>query len=502
MTEGRDQGARSRTWLTLPRWLALCALGLGFLILTALLRGTPEDIGWYLWHVVPGVAVVVFCATALGRRVGTTVLLAYAAVLPTLTLLVGFGLVDPWADGVRVQLFTDNPNLLGADLVAVTLTAMVVRPRLPWALWLPLVAMAVVLTGSRTGLFALGLASSIWLLSPWLLWRSRMVILGGAVVVAMLLVFASSQYRLEDASANLLRVSTTFSDSLWNDRFAASFNVERGATRGPVARSTADRLTASTTDHVLTVYQSGERAVDGGAYVASVYLRSETPQRVVLSSHLSRTTCEVHDVWQRCFTPPGVGDGRLMAQFRLEVQSAGDGYDLFAFGPQLERSHSPTAYSPTGVAPLPRQVIDRFVVPNRDQLQPDPRWSAMTDAYAVFLMSPLAGVGQARLASLFSNDNGGTPISAAHHAHNLVLHRLAADGLFGALAWLLLVGSLTLALVVHTRWLGVPWLTGIVVLNLVDMTLFHSGSYFAAAIVCGVVAGTFWQRPTRMTTQG
>ena len=502
MAEGRNHKLPERRWLTLSRWLALSALGLGVLLLTALLRGTPEDIGWYLWHVLPAVAVVALCATTVGRLVTTVALITYAAALPLLTLLVGVGAIDPWHDGVRLQLFTDNPNLLGADLVAVTLAAMVVRPRLPWAFWLPLVALAVVFTGSRTGLFALGLASSIWLFSPWLRFRSRLILLGGAVVVALVLAGASSQYRLEDASANLLRVSTTFSDPSWNTRFAASFSVERHATRGPIAGTTAERLTASTSDHVLTVHQSGERSVAGTAYVASVYLRSDTPQRVVLSSHLSRTTCDVRDEWQRCFTPPGVGDGRLMAQFRLEVQDAGDGFDLFAFGPQLERSYSPTAYSATGVAPLPRQLIDRFVVPSRDQWLPDPRWQAMTDAYAVFLMSPWVGVGQAPLASFFSIDNAATPVPTAHHAHNLFLHRLAADGLLGALAWLLLVAPLIYALVVHARLVGFPWLVGIVTLNLVDMTIFHSGSYFGAAIACGVMAGMFWQRSTRLATEG
>ena len=495
MAEEPRRAPRDHLWLTPQRWLSLCALSLGLLILSALLRGAREDIGWYLWHVLPGVAVVAFCATALGRLVGTVSLLAYAALLPMLTLLVGVDVINPWSDGVRLQLFADNPNLLGADLVIVTLAAMLVLPRLPWGPWVPLAALAVVFTGSRTALLAIGTASAVWLISPLVGWRSRFALLGGAVLVASLLSFASVQHRLEDASSNLLRVSTTFSDPVWNDRYAASFSVERGAARGPTGRARADRLTASTTDQVLTLVQSGERSVEGAPYVASVYLRSDSPQRVVLSSHLSRTTCEVNEEWRRCTTPAGYGDGRLMAQFRFEVHDAGDGYDLFAFGPQLERSTEPSAYSPKGVAPISRRLMDRFLSTGFADWRTDARWTAMADTWSTFITTPWLGAGQSRLASHSLTAGSPASVSPADHGHNLLLHRLASDGVLGALAWVLLVVPLMHTVLAHGRRPVLPWFVGILVLNLFDMTLFHSGSYFASAVALGVVMGETWRRP-------
>lgn len=467
-------------------WFALMALGLAILIVVALLRGDPQDVPWYLAHVLPLMAVMAVAATPWGGRVTTTVLAAYAIGLPALAWLVGFGPFDPWDEPARLQLFTENPNLLGADLVAVFWAAALVRPKGPWMWLLPVVAVAVVLTGSRTALLALAAGIAAWLLIPSTSVRVRTGLVGVGLLVGGFVTFANHQVRQEAAGANLLPQSTTFDDRAWTVYPHSVVEVVPDAAAGPWPGTRADRIVARSGESRLTLYQGFGRSVEDTEYVASVYLRADVPQTVVLSNHLARTPCEVTTEWTRCVTPVGVGNGRSATQFRFEAVESGESFDVFAFGPQYEIGAAPTAYEPRGGTLLPSVVAQRFTAPVATL---DTTFVTRTETWRMGWSAATSGSWLGKgvgWAADVEPPRGGLPLA---HAHNLGLERLAADGVVGALGWLVVAIAIVGPAFGALGWRAAPWLLALITLNTWDATWFHSGSYFSTAIVVGAAIG-------------
>ena len=84
---------------------------------------------------------------------------------------------------------------------------------------------------------------------------------------------------------------------------------------------------------------------------------------------------------------------------------------------------------------------------------------------------------------------GGTSLSQyGTHAHNLVLDRLVRDGAVGLVAWAAVALPLLAASMCRSPRKLLPWLTALIVLNTLDVSLLHSGSYFSALIVAGSAA--------------
>jgi O-antigen ligase len=467
-------------------WFALMALGLAILVLVALARGMPHDVPWYLAHVLPLMVVVGFTTTAIGRSVATWALVAYALGLPAVAWIVGFGPFDPWNEPARLQLFTDNPNLLGADLVAVFLAATLLRPKGPWVWLLPLVAVAVVLTGSRTSLLALAVASGAWLLVPTTPARVRWVLAVGALFVVGFVGFANHQVQQDAAGANLVPHSVTFDHRSWTVYGDSVVQVTRGAMEGPFPRTRADLIIATSGAHPLTLYQGFGRSVEDTPYVASVYLRADTPQTVVLSNHLVRTPCDVTTDWTRCVTPVGTGNGRSARQFRFETVEPGQSFDVYAYGPQYEVGTTPTAYDPRGGGLLPSTVAGRFAaLPLSPDALAAQRQPQLDGGWSTFMTTPWLGSGTSWSEVMNLPESNVRP----RHAHNLLVERLAADGLVGVFGWMLIATTLLTPALLAFGWHAVPWLLALAVLNTWDMTWFHSGSYFSTAIVAGSAIG-------------
>lgn len=445
----------------------------------AIVRGTPEDITWYLAHVGGFIALSLVASTRLGSRVAGTALIAYAIALPTLTLLVGFTPLDPWNDPVRLQLFTDNPNLLAADLVAVFVAASVLRPRWTWALWLVAVAVAVVLTGSRTALLALAAAVAVWVLLPRVRLVERATLVGSVGLAGIFIGAAMWQVQREAQLPNLIRVSTTFDTRDWTTYGDSLVEVTPRVAEGPWPGTRADRVRAETTSSRLTLYQSLGRSVTGTTYVASVYLRADAPQTVVLSNHLARVRCEVTSTWTRCVTPPGEGNDRSAIQFRFEVQEPGDVFDVYAFGPQYEVGTEATAYQPRTGGIVPRVVINRFGNQSLSSLDGLIREAQNAAAVAAASAAPLTGAGIAW------TDRSDTANGQITHAHNVALERLAADGVFGTAVWVALLGSVAVLLLRAFGARAVSIAIAVAMLNTFDYTLLHSGTFFAGAALAG-----------------
>ena len=482
-------GVDRRLWMV--RWLFGVLLGLALLIAAALLRGTPEDVGWYVAHVLPSVAVVVVSASHIGQRVLPTAVAVYALVLVSLTWLVGVGAPSPFDEGLRVNLFTDNPNLLAADIVTVTLAAALLRPHGLWALGLPAAFGAVLFTGSRTALLALGVAIPLWWLLNRMSVRVRIAGLVSLTVLASFIAVATWEAQTEAASTNLVEQTISFARAPWRVVGDAVVVVQPGVVEGPLPGTSADRVSARSGSRDLVMMHGVGLSEEGEPYVASVYLRADSPQELALNTQFSRTTCTVGLEWARCATPVGYGNGRHHVQFRLKTVAPSGEFDVFAFGPQLEKASTAGAYIERGNTLLPVSVIRRFAV------EPTTEFARMRVTYEyliAFASSPFLGEGQA-FSPLDINGPGAvsSPTAdqpSASHAHNLLVGRLVADGLVGLAGWVLIFLPLMVVAILGARSAAAPWLAGLLILNMFDMTLFHSGSYFSTAVVVGIYASS------------
>ena len=463
-------------------WLVRMYAALVALIVVAATRNDVSGIWWTVLHVSPLIALGVITSYPLGRRLGTHAVTIYAVVLSALAWLVGFGILDPWNETERLQLFTGNPNLLGADLVAGFLAASMLRPRWPWLWALPVVAIAVTFTGSRTALIALAGAAFAWAILRTTAPRTKGLLAASTFVTLGFLVITNHQIRMDEANHNLLPISVTFDDRRWTVYRDSVVDVEPSVRNGPVSGTRADRIVATAGTTRLTLLQSFGRSEVGVPYVASVYLAADSPQTVILSSHHSRTTCQVDVSWSRCSTPPGFGDGRGNTQFRLEATGPGETFDVYAYGPQYETGMAATEYQPRVGGLLPNIDTSRFtMLASSPQTLIASRVAPIALGWNIFMVNPWlgSGVGWSQRIEV--------PSGATHyaHAHNLLVERLATDGIAGTLAWMLIAACLLGPPLRAFGWRAVPWLVGLLVLNTLDVTWFHTGSYISTAIVAG-----------------
>lgn len=475
--------------LTVRRWIVLALGGFGLLSVSTLATGSGTAIPWYAATVGTAVAMVLVCRGRWGRHAVRWVLGAYAVALPVLTILAGFDLWSPWGSAVRVSLFTANPNLLGADLVAVAAAMLAISPRRWWALWLPVVALAVILTGSRTALLALLVVVVVWLFGRNRSWRLRLGVLGGLSGLFLLLLAANVQATERAKDPNLLHTSVTFQHEVWRTGYARSITIQPGVIEGPFEGTDADRVRGTSDDHTLVIYQGVERSIEGEPYVASVYLRAEEPQVVVLSTHLSRARCHVDRTWSRCVTPVGEGNGKSAAQFRLETEEVGGTFDVYVYGPQFERSDSVSPYDEAVLRPLSGLLMQRFRLDSIVFVDPT-RLAAMGVGLEAFAASPAFGLGTRGLDEALSGADPSLGVRHLGHTHSLWVERLATEGVVGVIGWLLVIGTALVAVGSDGRARLLPLLAGLLVLNSLDMTFFHAGSYLGLWAAVAIS----WQR--------
>jgi hypothetical protein len=480
----------------LRAWWAASAGALALLVVTGLTNGEPRSLLWYAGTVALGVALVSGAGTRVGRVAGTWLLSAALGVTTLLAILAGFDVWNPWGPAPRVELFAWHPNLLAASLVATTgaLLAVCARRRgweRVWAFALPLVALAVLVTGSRAGLAALALAWVVWLAAlargrtAWLLTLAALALLAGVVGLARW------QAAREAANPNLLRSSVDLTGPTWRTAEGAQVSVEPDAAPGPDRGSRAVRVTARTSEGRLALRHVGlGRSEAGTPYVASVHLRADTPQRLELATNLSRTGCDVGPRWSRCATPVGAGDGSTYVQFRLEAAEPGGAFDVLAYGPQLERAETSSAYAPTGTGLLGVALLRRLNL--GDVLDGDPRRAAAAGvAWRAFASSPWTGVGRERVRTALREADPALDVAHLAHVHNLWLQRLAAEGLLGLAAWVALFGPPLVGAFRRAGRAVAPLTAALLVLSVADMTLFFTG----VIVPVWFALGAAWRAP-------
>jgi hypothetical protein len=272
---------------------------------------------------------------------------------------------------------------------------------------------------------------------------------------------------------NLLGAPNDLAGHDWRHRLAASVEVVDRAGPGPFEGTSAQRLVArAREDGRNLVFQSVGRSQLGVPYVASIYLRSDTPQRLVLSTHLSNATCEVDATWRRCVTPPGIGDDRLQAQFHLLAAQPGGRVDVLVYGAQYEVGRSASAFQGGRPDWIPQAIVRRFDLRRLTAL-PDDRvaiWRAGLDAVRE---RPWVGVGLPASETLLLERTRELLPPGVTYAHNLLVHLLLVHGLVGLLGATAIGGALVLA-AGRGGWGRIaPLLVALALLNTWDLTLFE-----------------------------
>ena len=398
------------------------------------------------------------------RRLAALAVGAYTLVLSSVTIAVG-----QWGgDAARVDVLTGNPNVLAAAIVTALTAWAALAPGRRWVWWVwPAAALAVVHTGSRTSAGALLAAGIVWLVVL-LLQRHRRLAWAALAFVALLGMAAFAWQRgVVELTPNLLAAPSDIADAAWRHERAERVSIEASGAPGPFAGTHAQRLVASARpDSTLLVFQSLGRSEAGVPYVASIYLRSDTPQRLVLTSHLARVTCEVTREWQRCVTPVGYGDDRLQRQFHLQAAERGGSVDVELFGAQYERDVEATPFVDARPAWIPQAMVNRFDL-RRLTFVPSSRVLPWRAGAELFLDHPWFGVGLAAAPAAFVAATG-APIEYAHH---IVVQWLAVHGLVGTLGIVLLLGALASLLPRHAWPRLAPMLVALALLNTWDVTL-------------------------------
>ncbi|CAN5718080.1 hypothetical protein BH23DEI1_BH23DEI1_23170 [soil metagenome] len=439
------------------------------------------------------------------RRAGAPLLAIYSAGLTATTLLVGFGVFgDATLEG-RVRLFLDDLNVLGAALVTafVGFVALAPRRRSMWWRWVwwswPLVALAVVLTGSRTSTGALLAAGTLWLTLQLARGRPRLLV---APVVALAVLAAAAfawQRGVVEMTPNLLAAANDLGDVAWRHDLAERVEVVDDAAPGPFAGTRAQRMSARALDgrrHL--VHQSIGRSETDVPYVASIYLRAGEPLQLLLTSHLARVTCEVDVVWRRCVTPVGFGDDHAQRQLHLQAVERGGHVEVEVYGAQYERGLEATPFL-ARPAWVPQAMVNRLDL-RRLSLLPTYRVVPVMAGLDIAREHPLFGVGLEASREAFAARTGEHLSRPVTYAHNLVVQILAVHGALGLVAMLVVLVSLLAAAGREGVVRLAPLLVALALLNTYDVTLFHATVFPAALLAVAHQTGAHRPRHERRAT--
>jgi hypothetical protein len=501
---------------------------LPWLLSASLLLALSVIHGVFDWNLL-GVALA-WLVLRVGRRIGADPAAARAAGLGlgagvlvlALWSIVQVGvLAAPRASGPP---WFHHPNVLAhAWLPIAALLAVLPRHRWsPWPLLAGLAAVALAMTGSRSG--ALAALVGVVLLVPWGRWpRRRLVpLLAGAVLVAAALLVALPRPAWLDrlvgswvpssagsASVNLLMASEDLDAvAVWTPLHVSVARLG-DAVAVPVEWRVVRTATASWSRPQQSVLlEAGRR------YTLSAEFRGVgTPgQPGWLGWGQDETGTHELTVWwdedgahgavlgrlvdlEVAATPVGGGWTRLSASFAVsgdqplriglgpnpDLSTATEGAAVDARALQLELGAAATAYAP---GPMPRASAADLA--RGEALARLPLWAS---AWSGILERPLAGWGYDAFGRYQERRDAG--LEAPAHPHNQVLATLFEGGLVGALAGVFLLLGLWRGRSRPVR----AVLGALLVANLFDATLLAVAVLFPTAFLAGVADGQDEPRP-------
>lgn len=487
---------------TLQRRAGLLLASLTLTVLSALVTGRPDPYVRGALQILFGTILFLFGRFLRGRRLLRPLLLGGAVLFSLTTALAGLGLFSFWGGGPqRVAVFTGNANLLGASIATLTLAALAPRAAAgcrPFRLvGLLSGAAGVVVAGSRLAAVSLAGGAALMLV-PHLVSQpvGRLARRGGFVVVASLLLGGLITLGGPGPNVrrvNILRATNALSSTYWSTRYASDASLRRTSGLGVAGLlRPAFRLAGTAAEaRTLILFQPVGTSEAREPYVASAEFRAPKPGTLVLSTQLSSSICHYTTEWTRCATPPGIGDGHLQVQFRIESVRPGGHVDVQVRAPQVEVGTAATRFHPVLLPLVPaasRQHLAEILSPGKLLLSLRERLSAFGVAIHAFLDSPLFGVGQERMLQRLNGGAESASVPRLFHAHNLVLQVLGEGGV----AW---AAALTLALLAAWPQTGCsayinlyPLLFALVVLNSFDLTLFYSLVFIPSCLLLGAAS--------------
>ena len=452
-----------------------------------------------------GVAAIAAARFAWFRRASGIAVAAYGLALVAATLVAGTASVGA-GDAARVRLFTGNPNDLGAALVVACTAWAALAPGRRWVAWAwPLVALAVLNTGSRTSGGALLAAAAIWLV-VWVLERRPRLLLAPLLLVGFVALAAVAWQRgVVEVSANLLEAPSDLTHRAWRTDLAARVDVVPDAVDGPFPGTRGQRLTARADPEARALLlQTIGRSEVGVPYVASVYLRADEPQTVVVSSHLAEAACAVGIEWRRCASPVAAGDGYLQAQFYLLAAEPGGAVEVDVFGAQYEVGSVATAFRDVRPPWLPQGMVRRYDL-RRLTLLPEDRLPVWAAAIDLARAHPWFGVGLTAAPGAFRERTAASLPPGVTYAHHVVLQLWAVFGTVG-LAGAALLAAATLTTLDRTGWRRLaPLLVALALLNTWDLTLFEPEVALPALLAIAAWTGSWrgaWHRAPALRQGG
>lgn len=407
-----------------------------------------------------------------------------------------FNIIMPQSDILlRSQILWGNPNMLAASLCMITISGLlfsssVSSDKIHTALiviFLTIIgAVAIVFTGSRTSLMAFVVGCVIWLLNERKLIKIPFLVVFFIMGVYIFLIFrvlfiAPINNMLH--SPNILRDSNNFLGDSWLEwQKDSSLSITPNTVTGPFPNTEASRIqTPGYSNSTLILYQVTDRAKENTPYIASIYLRAESVQEVVLSTQLSKVICKVSQTWERCVTPPGYGDASFSVQLRLETIDLNKGFDMYIWGAQLEIGDIVTPLVIKYRAPNYYLLLKRFDLSNVMEEFMLTRWRLISLGWKIFLMNPLSGMGEEGFKHIPSR----TPNSdkedeqVINHAHNLIVHLLATQGLLGLASWTIVAIIVPFIMVSKEKLVFLsPLILGVCILNTTDYTYYTGGVYW------------------------
>ena len=238
----------------------------------------------------------------------------------------------------------------------------------------------------------------------------------------------------------------------------------------------------------LLLRQVAEKSIKGLPYIASVYLCSESPIKLLLSDNLGgRAICDIGSQWQRCVAPWSIGDGSTLAQFKIfALQDIP--LDFYIWGAQIERAKKSHNVQETE-ATVTEKLSYTLGLPSyrNHKIIKDigMRFAIYAQAWKVFIFNALAGVGWGRIRGYFENGDFNSTV-LPNHAHNFVLQILAETGIICFLGLVLFFCS-TLIYILKERLRSIiPVIIVIFVLNTFDYTFFTNVVYISFWLLVGL----------------
>lgn len=424
------------------------------------------------------------------------VLIVLVGYISYLTIALGSGLqnIEQLVDASsRIELLFQNPNFLASFLLMTSTSVLVLlryssRYRYISVIALPLVGAALIFTGSRAALtifvilfFHLYLHALIMRDKMFVYLFSSLICLGLTLYPIVMFINQKSQALLD--SPNLLRQSEDFIESGTPYR-NAFVTTKKAPQLSPSGYNTFFIAATSPNNTSLFFLKDIKTSAKGEDYIASVYLKSETLQKIFLSTHLSSTVCDIGLDWSRCTTPVAKGDGYLHVQFRFETLEPNQSVEFYFAEPQLEIGTQATPYQPRAYPNRlywlsKRLSTNVFSTDNKYEGFLAGRPEAWHKGWRLFLQHPLLGVGSGNFTKYEDTD--------ITHSHNIFIQILATQGLVGFAMWFAVGFIMLSSMTARQRRDFFPMLMVAFLMNLTDYTFIHASSLYIFFFTWGCV---------------